>query len=113
MADQVYVLSLPSFHWFKADYPSLSPRARHTCVVANGSQMIAVGGLNPSGVPQGYTIGEAINGTADPWQQTIGVFDMTLLQWKDKYEAKASAYDPPSVIKQFISGNDTKYARTL
>ena len=111
-ADQVYVLSLPSFRWFKAEYPSLSPRARHTCVVANGSQMIAIGGLDPSGVPHGRTLRAAFNGTSDPWHQAIGVFDMTLLQWKDQYEAKTSSYDSPNVIKQFISGNDTKYARS-
>ena len=102
-ADQVYILSLPSFRWFKADCPSLHPRARHTCVVGGGNQMIAVGGLNPSEARN--TLHEAFNGSSDPWQQAIGVFDMTLLQWKNKYEAKTSSYDSSDIIKQSVGGS--------
>ena len=31
--DEVYVLSLPAFAWFRADYPAKYPRYYHTSVV--------------------------------------------------------------------------------
>ena len=47
-ADEIYILSLPSFQWFKVNYPSSSPRAGHSCITTGTSQMIIIGGLNPT-----------------------------------------------------------------
>ena len=57
--------------------------------------MILIGGIDPSYV--------YYNGTADPWNQAIGVFDMSSLQWKDSYNAGAKPYASPDVIKQYYS----------
>lgn len=49
---------------------------------------------------------EAWNGTADPWTQGIGVFDMTNLVWRDSYNASARPYTVPTIVKQYY---DKKY----
>ena len=63
--DQVWVLSLPSFKWYKSSYEPSDARAGHTCHVPGGltprRQMVAVGGevpdLKPKLMPK------------DPWPQ--------------------------------------------
>jgi hypothetical protein len=65
--DEVYVLSLPGFHWFRAPYDPAVPRALPACVVAGKRQMISVGGSN---------VGLR---DPDPWRNGIGVFDLTQL----------------------------------
>lgn len=101
-SDQVYILSLPAFRWFRAIYSSAYPRAYHTCHAARDSQMIIIGGLNPTQYQN--KIQDRWNGntaTADPWTLGIGVFDMKTLEWKDSYDARAVAYEPPDKVKQY------------
>ena len=93
-ADQVYVLTLPGFRWFRANYTSVSPRAQHTCHAATSSQMIIIGGFNPVTVL-------SWDNTTDPWTQQIGIFDMTALQWKDAYQSNANPYKSPDIVKDF------------
>ena len=100
--DEIYILSLPSFQWFKADYPSLYPRTGHKCVATGTSQMVIIGGLDPTEVSDGLWKG--FNGSADPWPQGLGVFDMTSLQWRSSYTANASHYVPPAMIQQYFAG---------
>ena len=38
--DAVYVLSLPAFRWFRADYPARNPRFLHTWVSATHLDMV-------------------------------------------------------------------------
>ena len=107
-SDQVYVLSLPAFQWFKAIYPPGFSRALHTCHTTNTNQMIIVGGVDPSNDTR-FT-GWADNGDepVDPWPEGIGIFDMTALKFKDFYEANAKQYETPESIKRFYndkSGN--------
>ena len=74
--------------------------------------MIVIGGLDPSEVPAGDPgLWEAFNGTADPWSQTIGVFDMTALKWKDAFTADAAPYTSPDQVKQYVNG--VKYAKSI
>ena len=103
-ADEIHILSLPSFRWFKVDYPSSNPRAGHTYTDTDTSQMVLIGGLDPTEAH--YGIWEAFNGSSDPWVQAIGIFDMTSLQWKSSYEANAGPYVPADIIKQFYN-NET------
>ena len=73
--------------------------------------MIVVGGLDPSDVPAGDPLlVEAFNGTVDPWNQTIGVFGMTSLKWKDGFTSAVVPYTSPDVIKQYV--NTAKYRRS-
>lgn len=96
--DAVYILSLPAFVWFKADYSPQYPRYRHTCEVVGKRQMLSIGGHpfvdNNLGI---YT--------RDPFAQGLGIFDMTDLQWKSRYDADAEDYKTPPVIKDWYRDN--------
>ncbi|KAK7212500.1 hypothetical protein V2G26_019678 [Clonostachys chloroleuca] len=37
----------------------------------------------------------------DEWYAGIGIFDLSALEWKDRYEANAEDYDSPSLVKAF------------
>ena len=89
----VYVLSIPSFQWLKVNNPSGGARAYGTCHTTGNNQMILVGGFNyTNSIHPRYD-------TPDPWTQQLAVFDMTALQWKDKYEASADPYVTPERVK--------------
>ena len=90
---EVYVLSLPGFVWFKSNDTSASPRNRHTCEVGAGRQMISIGGLDPTTA-----------GTISAFQQedsfsnSLGIFDMVDLTWKNNYDANAQPYVMPLAV---------------
>lgn len=46
--DEVFILSLPAFRWFRANYTSVYPRFGHTCHSTQNGQMVAIGGLDGS-----------------------------------------------------------------
>jgi hypothetical protein len=92
--DEVYVLSLPSFVWFKADYPANLSREGHTCHLIGNRQMLTFGGADPTN-PGNASL------TRDPFAQGIGIFDMTAMQWSSKYDAGAAAYKSPDVIAAY------------
>lgn len=96
--DEVYILSLPAFVWFKANYTSVDPRIYHTCHIV-GNQMMSIGGLNPSFA----SVPGALNDT-DPFWEGIKVFDMTALQWTNYYNASTAPYTPSETILQYYGG---------
>lgn len=108
-SDQVYILSLPAFHWFQAIYPQGFSRALHTCHTTNTNQMIIVGGVDPSNDTR-FT-GSADSGyePVDPWAEGIGIFDMTALKFKDSYEAGAKQYETPESIRRFYNDTSAKF----
>ena len=99
-SDQVYILSLPSFRWFRANYTSAHSRGGHTCHIKN-SQMIMIGGQDPTYSQSWLGDVDSQHSPADPWLQGIGVFDMNALRFKDSYQAKAGAYETPDFIKSY------------
>ena len=50
--------------------------------------MVAVGGEVSRAVGANVMI-------PDPWPQGLGIFDMSAMAWKDKYDPKAEAYVSP------------------
>ncbi|CAF9912087.1 MAG: hypothetical protein ALECFALPRED_007866 [Alectoria fallacina] len=100
--DEVYVLSLPAFVWFKANYTSVDPRIYHTCHVV-GNQILSIGGLNPSLAD----LAVAMNDT-DPFWEGIKVFDMTALEWTNYYNASSASYTPSGIILDYYGG-ELKY----
>lgn len=98
-SDQVYVLSLPSFRWFRASYTPINPRGGHTCHATNSSQMILIGGSDPTYSHSFLGDGDSYNAPSDPWPHGIGVLDMTTLKFKDSFQAQAGPYETPEVIK--------------
>lgn len=107
-SDEVYVLSLPAFRWFRANYTSLSPRMAHTCHATKTRQMILVGGTNPLYSSDYNANGDRGGEPQDPWDQGIGVFDMTALEFKDSYQSNTDPYEPPSAIQQFYDNRWVK-----
>ncbi|KAL9036718.1 MAG: hypothetical protein Q9180_004135 [Flavoplaca navasiana] len=96
--DEVYVLSLPAFRWFKADYPAQYPRFRHSCNVVGNRQMLSIGGQDPTNIYNNTF-------TADPFLQGLGIFDLTTMQWSDQYNAEAEPYETPAVVKAWYAAN--------
>ena len=96
--DEVYVLSLPSFVWFKANYTSSDPREGHTCHVVGNRQMLSIGGLNPSAADHTAAINET-----DPFWQGMKVFDLTAMQWTNFFNATAAPYLAPSVVTAYYA----------
>jgi hypothetical protein len=100
--DEIYVLTLPAFTWFKANYTPSTSRQSHTCHVVGNRQLLAIGGADP--VVQEYYALAAKNST-DPWKQGLGVFDMTEMKWTEGFDARADAYGSPDVVRQWYRDN--------
>ena len=98
-SDQMYILSIPSFRWFHANYTSTYSRAGHSCQATNSSQMILIGGLDPT--YSVHIVGDSPQ--KDPWRQGIGVFDMTALEFKNSYQANAGPYKTQDVIRKIYN----------
>ena len=98
ISDVVYVLSLPGFVWFQADFPAKSARAMHSCNVVGkgGNQMIVIGGYDP-------TYPNVSIASRDPWSNGINIFDMSKLQWKDSYVPNDAKYQTPGVITKWYA----------
>lgn len=99
----IYVLSLPSFTWRKAADPTYG-RFVHSCNVAGNRQMISVGGVVFESNTPAISF-QVVGGTADPWDNGFGVFDMVELEWKSSFDPSAAAYVTPNVVKQGIQQN--------
>ena len=101
--DEIYVLSLPAFAWFKADYTAIQSRQKHTCEVF-GRQMLSIGGYSTTDNNLGYS-------STDRFSQGLGIFDLTAMQWSDSYDANAGPYQTPDVVKAWYRENGTSPAK--
>jgi hypothetical protein len=93
----VFILSMPSFVWFKAGATTQARRSNHYCQLIGQGQMIAIGGRDPS--QNGST--SYWNGV-DPWVRGMNIFDMNSLTWTGAYNP-AATYDRPTVIQQYYA----------
>lgn len=71
--DELFVLSLPSFHWFKANYRASQPRHALTCEHIGGGQVLTIGGVDSSLYVQGSAYDGVFN-TRDPNAQGLAIF---------------------------------------
>ncbi|KAM0276761.1 hypothetical protein ACHAQH_006410 [Verticillium albo-atrum] len=95
--DDVYVLTLPGFHWEKVDYEPESPRSGHACLVVGKRQILSIGGVNHEpGMPGLWQ-------DPDPWPQGLGIFDLTDTKWTNEYDAESDDYDSPQVVKSWYA----------
>jgi hypothetical protein len=100
--DQIYVLSLPSFQWFEADYPPTMARFGHSChVVGYGQRQLLIVG----GAPSIISWIDIEGNIRDQWSWGLGVWDMTEMRWSDRYDAHAEPYVTSDVIVQGIHQN--------
>ncbi len=89
--DEAFVLSLPSFRWFKADYPALHPRHGLTCNHLSGGQIVTIGGVDTT--QNGPTsLYNGVFNTQDPFPQGLGVFDLNMMGFRSNYTANQTTY---------------------
>lgn len=98
--DEIYVLSLPSFNWFKASYPATANRNSHTCHVvgAGERQMLSIGGANFA-----VTSSNISTTHQDICARGLGVFDLTEMAWQSSYDPNAPSYQTPQIVKDYVS----------
>lgn len=60
--------------------------------------MLSIGGRDPTVVYNDTT-------SVDPFLQSLGIFDLTTLQWSDGYNADAEPYESPTVVKAWYAAN--------
>jgi hypothetical protein len=98
--DDIHVLTIPGFIWFKFPAPAPAARFSHTCELIGGSQVMTIGGLtNPQSkqnIYYDFTI-------PDPYVQGIGIFDATAVVWKSQYDVDAPPYPSPKPVKYWYS----------
>ncbi|MCJ1271096.1 hypothetical protein MMC22_010995 [Lobaria immixta] len=99
--DEIYILTLPAFHWIEVYYPPQHPRHGVTCNAVGGSQILTIGGLDTNSK---HTVDTLVytspyDTTPDPFAQGLAIFDMTSLQFADKYIAKAPQYVQSDTVK--------------
>lgn len=100
--DAVYILSLPGFHWFKADYEAANPRHALSCNAVGGGQVLAIGGVNTTQVgPADFY--DAVFNTQDQFTQGLAIFNMSALRWESSYVAKPPAYTQPALVSSWYS----------
>ncbi|KAL8933432.1 MAG: hypothetical protein Q9216_006367, partial [Gyalolechia sp. 2 TL-2023] len=108
--DEIFLLTLPAFHWIKVDYPPQFPRGGHSCNAVGGSQIISVGGYDAN--PEIFVNAlyddvalSQLNSSADPLTQGLGIFDMTTLAWIDHFTANAAPYTQSDMVREYYRNN--------
>lgn len=103
--DAAYVLSLPSFNWFKADYEATSPRHGLTCNHIGGGQVLTVGGLDTSQHDASSQY-KGVFHTVDDFPQGLGVFDLSSMSFVDSFEANKTTYDYADALSTYYKSHD-------
>lgn len=94
--DDVWVLSLPAFRWFRAPSSRAPGRRYHDCATIGKSQMISVGGAT----------GDNAFSTVEQWPNGIGILDMNTGNWVDSYNPSAGDYETPNFVQQYYQESD-------
>ena len=109
----IHILTLPAFHWIQVQYPGEPSLYGHTCTLVGGSQILVVGGADPgvdssdptspgaTGQSAAYRIDQNTISTPDPWKQGMGIYDLSSLQWKNRYECKTAPYQQAPVVERY------------
>ena len=101
--DQIYILTLPAFHWIKVDYTPTHTRHALTCHPVGGGQILTIGGVNSASEDNSGTIYQSTFDDKDEYTQGLAIFDLSTLEWKDEYNANASPYTQSSLVRTFYS----------
>ncbi len=102
--DEIFVLSLPAFRWFRAANAGWRPRHGHTCHVVGQRQLLSIGGADATQyrpVNGSRDMRRPMFATRDPHPQGLAVFDITSLKWTDAYDAGAAPYEQSKPVADF------------
>lgn len=97
--NDMWILSLPSFKWFRVDYPNQASwqiagnRTSHTCQIIGNRQMAIIGG------------GRSAGAHSQCKNTTLFVFDMSTLSWRNGFDSTQEAYALPTLITDVIGGH--------
>lgn len=103
--DAAYVLSLPSFNWFKADYVASNPRHALTCEHIGGGQVLTIGGLDTSQHDASNQY-RGVFHTVDPFPQGLGIFDLSSMSFAESFEANRTTYDYADALSTYYQTRD-------
>ncbi|KAJ0103853.1 kelch repeat protein [Diaporthe amygdali] len=103
--DAAYVLSLPSFNWFKADYEAANPRHALTCEHIGGGQVLTIGGLDTSQNDAANQY-RGVFHTKDDFPQGLGVFDLSSLSFATSFEANRTTYEYATALRTYYQTRD-------
>ncbi|KAH8179731.1 kelch motif domain-containing protein [Sarocladium implicatum] len=109
----VYVLSLPGFHWAIASgsQGSQYKRSKHVCTTVGQRQLLSFGGRQEFGVNETESWQ-----SRDPLPQGVGIYDMSAWKWQDKYDADAKRYEQHSELKSWYDDgglDDVKWSKEV
>lgn len=97
----IYVLSMPSFHFIKID-DGVNARFDQTCHL-DGNKMFVIGGRNADQINPAFNTWE--KGSCDPIGGVVNVLDVNTFQWDKAYDPAASkSYLVHKQIYQDIGG---------
>ena len=103
-ANDMFVLSIPSFQWIKVTPKNADPFGRweHTCVVWEEAQMIVLGGLMKLSTagPGPAVNADGCNSSHPP----LAVIDTTSFTFQSQFEPQRS-YSVPQAVYQVIGGD--------
>ncbi|KAK0719978.1 hypothetical protein B0H67DRAFT_534076 [Lasiosphaeris hirsuta] len=99
--DEAFVLTLPGFHWTKANYLALHPRHGLTCNAVGGGQILTIGGVDTM---QKGSYSAAFD-TPDPFTQGLAIFDLISLTWRDSYSVNPDSYTPAPEVHAYYKTN--------
>lgn len=104
--DQIYILTLPAFHWIKVDYSPTGTRHALTCHAVGGSQILTIGGLNSASTDSSARIYEGPFNDKDKYTQGLAVFDLSTLEWKNEYTTNANQYTQSDLVRTYYAQNN-------
>lgn len=70
--------------------------------------MVSIGGIVTNSTATSIDdqdIGTIDHSLPDPWQQGLGVFDLTAMEWKEEYDSSAAPYITPDAVKAYYQQN--------
>lgn len=100
--DELFVLSLPSFHWFRADYQSVQPRHGLTCEHIGGGQVLTIGGVDTTQVGPNRLYDGVFN-TRDPHPQGLAIFDLSSLSFTEGYVSNRTVYNLAPDVQSYYN----------
>lgn len=104
--DDVWVLTMPAFHWIKVNTTSTKPlsmpRMDHSCATYQDRQMLVIGGKDKLDEPH---IPCKNNYSA------LRMLDTTTFQWQTHYPLQDTMYEVPQPVIDIIGGNSSGNAR--
>ncbi len=99
----VFVLSLPAFNWQRATSIPQYGRFLHSCNIVGNRQMLVIGGVVQTTSDYNANKNNSYVSSLDPWNQGLGVFDLSDMEWKEAYNASAASYVTPAVVRSWYA----------